>query len=72
MSLIHFANWKTNLQIFVVRLIFQIDADEIPNKILIEIYEILEQNDNVDVVLVPREMVEGLTDKHIQKWMECR
>ena len=67
----HFANWKNKLTDFCGGdWIFQIDADEIPNKVLIEnLYEILEQNDNVDVVLVPRvNTVEGLTDKHIQKW----
>lgn len=49
--------------------IFQIDADEIPNQVLIEnLHEILLGN-NVDVILVPRvNTVEGLTDEHIQKW----
>ena len=67
----HFANWKNKLTSFCNGdWIFQIDADEIPNEVLIEnLYEILEQNNNVDVVLVPRvNTVEGLTDEHIQKW----
>lgn len=49
--------------------IFQVDADEIPHISLIEnLPEILSSND-IDVILVPRvNTVEGLTDKHIQKW----
>ena len=49
--------------------IFCIDADEIPNKWLIEnIHEILESND-VDLIWVPRvNTVEGITEEHIQKW----
>jgi glycosyltransferase involved in cell wall biosynthesis len=49
--------------------IFSIDADEIPNKWLIEnIHEILESND-VDLIWVPRiNTVEGITEEHIQKW----
>ena len=49
--------------------IFCIDADEIPNKWLIEnIHEILESND-VDLIWLPRvNTVEGITDEHIQKW----
>ena len=51
--------------------IFQIDADEIPNEVLIEnLHDILTMNQVVvDVVLVPRvNTVEGLTDEHIKKW----
>lgn len=50
--------------------IFQIDADEIPNKKLIEILPfVLEENFDCDVFLVPRvNTVEGLTPEHIQKW----
>jgi len=49
--------------------IINIDADEIPNEaLMLNIHAILEEND-VDVVLVPRvNTVEGLTDEHIQKW----
>ena len=68
----HFANWKNKLNSFCGGdWIFQIDADEIPNEILIEnLHEILTKNTTVvDVVLVPRvNTVEGLTDEHIQKW----
>ena len=49
--------------------IFCIDADEIPNKWLIEnIHEILESND-VDLIWLPRvNTVEGITEEHIQRW----
>ena len=49
--------------------IFCIDADETPNKWLIEnIHEILESND-VDLIWVPRvNTVEGITEEHIQRW----
>jgi hypothetical protein len=66
----HFADWKNKLNSFCSGdYIFQIDADEFPNEVLIEnLPEILKGND-VDVVLVPRvNTVEGLTDEHIQKW----
>ena len=49
--------------------IFHIDADEIPNEILIEqLPEILEINDT-DLVWVPRiNLVEGITDWHMEHW----
>tara|TARA_Y100000817_G_C16753902_1_gene498336 strand:- start:51 stop:686 length:636 start_codon:yes stop_codon:yes gene_type:complete len=49
--------------------IFSIDADELPNKWLIEnIHEILESND-VDLIWVPRiNTVEGITEEYIQQW----
>ena len=49
--------------------IFCIDADEIPNKWLIEnIHEILESN-AVDLIWLPRvNTVEGITEEHIQRW----
>ena len=49
--------------------IFQIDADEVPNKILINhLPEVLELND-VEVLRVSRvNTVEGLTKEHIDKW----
>lgn len=50
--------------------IFQIDADERPSDYIMSyIHEILENNLNVEVFLVPRiNTVEGLTHDHIQKW----
>jgi glycosyltransferase involved in cell wall biosynthesis len=67
----HFADWKNQLTSYCTGdYIFQIDADEIPNLTLIEhLPEILEMNQGVDVLLVPRvNTVEGLTQEHIQKW----
>jgi hypothetical protein len=67
----HFADWKNLLTSHCEGdYIFQIDADEIPNLTLIEhLPEILEMNQGVDVLLVPRvNTVEGLTQEHIQKW----
>ena len=67
----HFANWKNKLNMLCTGdYIFQIDADEIPTKTLLEyLPDIIEGNPTVDVLLVPRiNTVEGLTDKHIQQW----
>lgn len=49
--------------------IFQIDADELPSEFVIEnIHSIIKSNP-VDVFLVPRiNIVDGLTEEHIQKW----
>jgi len=49
--------------------IFQIDADEIPSEVLIDnLPQILEEND-IDVIMVPRiNTVEGLTEAHVAKW----
>jgi hypothetical protein len=50
--------------------IFQIDADEIPTKILIEnLPYILEQNPDIDLYAVPRiNIVDGITEEDIKKW----
>jgi hypothetical protein len=67
----HFANWKNKLNSYCTGdYIFQIDADEIPTKTLIEyLPDIIEGNPTVDVLLVPRiNTVEGLTQEHIAKW----
>lgn len=67
----HFANWKNKLTEYCTGdYIFQIDADEIPNKVLIDnLPAILESNPDNEVYLVPRvNTVEGLTEEHIQKW----
>ena len=66
-----FADWKNHLtSLCSGDYIFQIDADEVPNPILINnIHSILETNPEVDVYHVPRvNTVEGLTDEHIKKW----
>ena len=67
----HFANWKNRLNSFCSGdYIFQIDADELPPKYLVEnLGAILEMNKTVDVYRVPRiNTVKGLTQEHIQKW----
>ena len=50
--------------------IFNLDADEMPNKWLVKnIKEILENNSTIDLYWVPRvNTVEGLTQEHIDKW----
>ena len=66
-----FAQFKNNLNSQCSGdYIFQIDADEIPNPILVQnLHDILENNLDVDVYHVPRvNTVEGLTDEHIKKW----
>lgn len=67
----HFADWKNYLNSLCSGdYIFQIDADEVPNKKLIDtLPSLLEGNSNIDLFLVPRvNTVEGLTDEHINKW----
>ena len=67
----HFANWKNILtKACKGDYIFQIDADEFPNKLLIQnLPVILESNPDNEVYLVPRvNTVEGLTPEHIQIW----
>jgi hypothetical protein len=67
----HFANWKNKLSSFCKGdYIFQIDADEIPNEnLIIVLPDVLEENNEIDVFLVPRvNTVEGLTPEHIAKW----
>lgn len=66
----HFANMKNRLtEECSGDYIFQIDADEVPNKTLINhLPEVLELND-VEVLRVSRvNTVEGLTKEHINKW----
>jgi len=67
----HFANWKNKLtSLCNGDYIFQIDADEIPNELLIQhLPAVLELNPDNEVYLVPRvNTVEGLTQDHIDKW----
>jgi hypothetical protein len=67
----HFADWKNRFfKVCSGDYIFQIDADEIPNKFLIEMLpELLQINQDVDVFRVPRiNTVAGITDEHVQKW----
>ena len=67
----HFGDWKNYLtDLCTGDFIFQIDADEYPNKELIETLPfLLEMNKDIDVMLVPRvNTVKGLTQDHIAKW----
>jgi hypothetical protein len=49
--------------------IFQIDADELPNEILIQNIKILIESNQSDVFIVPRiNIVEELTKEHIEQW----
>ena len=67
----HFADWKNKLtRICNGDYIFQIDADEMPNELLIShLPDLLELNPDNEVYLVPRiNTVEGLTEEHIAKW----
>ena len=66
-----FATFKNNANSHCTKdFIFQIDADEYPDRVLLQnIHEILESNYQVDLFVVPRKnTVEGLTENHIQKW----
>jgi glycosyltransferase involved in cell wall biosynthesis len=66
-----FASFKNNLSEHCDRdYIFQIDADEYPqSELLLNLPVILETNSDTDIFLVPRiNIVEGLTQEHIQKW----
>lgn len=66
-----FASFKNNLStICKGDFIFQIDADELPSKYLIEnLPAILDSNLTVDVYAVPRiNTVSGLLPEHINKW----
>ena len=67
----HFANWKNQLtELCSGDYIFQIDADETPNKLLVaNLPAILQSNPDNEVYLVPRiNTVKGLTNEHVKKW----
>ena len=66
-----FAAWKNMLNSYCTgEFIFQLDADEIPEEILIsKLPEILEANPTVDLIWVPRDnRIEGLTADDIRRW----
>lgn len=66
-----FASFKNNLKNHCLnKWIFNIDADEMPSKFLIEnLHSILNDNDDLDVLIVPRwNIVEGITKEHINRW----
>jgi GT2 family glycosyltransferase len=66
----HFANMKNKLtSLCSGDYIFQIDADEMISEYCLKNLPLVLQYNPVDVLLVPRiNTVEGLTQKHIQKW----
>jgi len=66
----HFANWKNELtKMCSGDYIFQIDADELPNELLIENLHIILENNQSDIILVPRvNIVNGITPQHLQAW----
>ena len=67
----HFADWKNKLTEYCSGdYIFQIDADELPHKSLVDnLPYILEANEENEVYLVARvNTVEGLTEEHIRQW----
>lgn len=67
----HFADWKNRLtELCTGDYIFQIDADEMPNELLItHLPELLSINADTEVYLVPRiNTVDGITQAHMQQW----
>ncbi len=66
----HFSDLKNRLtELCDGDYIFQIDADEVPNFNLMQYLPIILENNQVDVLRVPRvNTVEGLTLEHVQKW----
>ena len=67
----NFAYWKNKLLDYCSGdYIFQIDADEIPHKNLIDMLpQILSSNPKNEVFFVPRvNTVDGITQDHIEKW----
>ena len=65
-----FAEWKNKLsKLCKGNYIFQIDADEFPNKNLIESLPHILENNESDIILVPRvNIVKGITENHIKRW----
>lgn len=66
----HFADWKNELNhLCSGDWIFQIDADEYPNVHLIESLPFILENNEADIILVPRvNIVQGITEQHIKAW----
>ena len=66
-----FASFKNNLKAHCSKdYIFQIDADEFLSETLLEyLTAILEDNTHIEMLSIPRiNIIEGLTQEHIQKW----
>jgi len=66
----HFADWKNKLNALCSGdWIFQIDADEYPNIHLIENLPFILENNEADIILVPRvNTVQGITPQHVKAW----
>jgi hypothetical protein len=66
----HFADWKNKLNSLCSGdVIINLDADEIPNPHLIENLPFILENNESDIILVPRiNTVQGIGLSHIQKW----
>jgi hypothetical protein len=66
----HFADWKNKLNSLCTGdYIFQIDADELPNENLIKNLPFILENNEFDIILVPRvNIVQGITPQHVQAW----
>jgi len=67
----HFADWKNRLtRACKGDYVFSIDADELPNTLLIKnLPDILSENPDNEVYYVPRvNTVEGITNEHIATW----
>lgn len=66
----NFANWKNFLNSYCKgEWIFQLDADEYLDINLIHNLEEILDNNDADLILVPRiNIVNGITQEHIQKW----
>lgn len=65
-----FSSFKNHLNSLCEKdYIFQIDADEVPNKLLMEnLHGMIDESD-VDLIYVPRvNTVDGITEQHIVKW----
>lgn len=66
-----FSSFKNNLKTHCTKeWIFNIDADELPSRFLVDnLYQILDANTDLDVLILPRwNVVEGITENHIKKW----
>ena len=65
-----FAEWKNKLnKLCTGDYIFQIDADEVPNELLIENLHIILEDNKSDIILVPRiNYVKGITQHHLKTW----
>ena len=66
----HFADWKNELtKMCSGDIIINLDADEIPNLYLIENLPFILENNESDILLVPRiNIVQGITEQHLKVW----